>query len=66
MVHKAVLDMTETDTEVDATSRAIYNFQSSKMYPMLLRINVPCLFILFSKGSQIVHSFAKIVDPLEN
>uniref|UniRef100_A0A8C6H198 Serpin domain-containing protein n=1 Tax=Mus spicilegus TaxID=10103 RepID=A0A8C6H198_MUSSI len=66
MVHKAVLDMTETDTEVDATSRAIYNFQSSKMYPMLLRINVPCLFILFSKGSQIVHSFANIVDPLEN
>ncbi|XP_021057095.1 serine protease inhibitor A3B-like [Mus pahari] len=35
MVHKAVLDMTETGTKVDATTGAIYNFLSSKMYPML-------------------------------
>ncbi|XP_028637882.1 serine protease inhibitor A3B-like [Grammomys surdaster] len=66
IIHNALLEMTETGTEVDASTRVEYEFLSAKTKPISVNMNRKFLYIVLDSSSSLISVMGKVNNPLEN
>ncbi|XP_060244102.1 serine protease inhibitor A3N-like isoform X2 [Meriones unguiculatus] len=66
VVHKAVLDISETSTEASANTTVKYIFLSGKLQPKIVKIQKPILFFIMDTKYQIIHFMGKIINPMKS
>lgn len=66
MIHKAMLEMTETGTEADASTRVEYDFLSAKDKPISVNMNREFLYIILESRYSFISVMGKVINPLEN
>ncbi|XP_031211493.1 serine protease inhibitor A3B-like [Mastomys coucha] len=66
VLHKAMLDMTETGTEAYAATTFKQNFLSAKVKPMFVSFDRKFLYIILDSHSKYIPLMGKVINPLEN
>ncbi|XP_032764209.1 serine protease inhibitor A3B-like [Rattus rattus] len=66
MIHNTVLDIAETGTEADTTTRVEYNFMSPKINTTFVNIVRKFLYMVLEPNSEFISFIGKVINPLEN